>query len=94
MYREDHHVRGGDESGERRAANSTSGMCVKACSHRAKANANVETNFFIHICHFFYFKFDFELVGTLVFPRSVSLFVNIPQSLTILSDRECDVTDM
>ena len=29
-----------------------------------------------------------------MFPRSVSLFVNIPQSLTILSDRECDVTDM
>ena len=69
-------------------------VCIKACSHRTKANTNVETNFFIHICHFFYFKFDFELVGTLVFPRSVSLFVNIPQSLTILSDRECDVTDM
>ena len=94
MYCAHHHVRGGDESGERRAANSTSGMCVKACSHRAKANANVETNFFIHICHFFYFKFDFELAGTLGFPRSVALNVNIPKSLMILNDREYDVTDM
>ena len=43
---------------------------------------------------FFYFKFDFELVGNLVFPRSVSLNVTIPQSLMILSEKECDVTDM